>query len=273
MRLKHSRRTGPRKRWTPPTISLTALLTAFFLTCHASQELFFAQTGLGSASAWLALSSDGIRHGYLWQFLTHTLVASSLGQLLASLIPLFLIGRELEPILGPRRLAGAFLLTLLPSSALSLAWPPDNGQMGLWPAVCGWLAILGTMMPLLEFRSRLFRRRLIVRLRVLTCLLPAVLACAILADWIPHCSLITLPPALLIGYLYARWLGYGLPTRLERLHHERRQQQQRWHRLAHRVFIVQEVDPILEKITRQGWKSLTRRERKILRHSADSLRS
>lgn len=270
MRLKHSRLSGPRKPWSYPTISLTWLLTAFFLTCHASQYLL-TQSVPKADNTWLALSPVGIHEGFYWQFITHVLTAPSLWQLLASVSLFFIFGNELETLLGPRRLAGAFLFTLLPASAASLIWPPFGGQMSIWPGVCGLLAVLGTMLPMLEFRYRFFRLSVLIRLRLLAFIVPSGLAFAILTGWITHTSLLSLPSALILGYVYARWIGYGVPTRLERYFYERRLQRQRWDRLAPRQFIEQEVDPILEKIASTGWKSLTRQEKKILQRSTDTL--
>ncbi|HEX8371831.1 MAG TPA: rhomboid family intramembrane serine protease [Chthoniobacterales bacterium] len=270
MRLRYSRLSRSGKSWGIPTISLTWLLTAFFLTCYASQHLLKLSLP-GADATYLALSPDGVGNGFYWQFLTSAFASASLWQLSASVLLFFLCGNELEPIVGPRLFAGAFLVTQILGTAASLLMAPDGGQMGIWPGVCGLLAVLGTMLPTMEFRYRLFRKAFFVRMRLVAVLVPGALIVAILAAWIDRTSWITLPVAMLAGYLFARWMGYGLPTAPERYLHERKLQEQRWNRLAPREVIEQEVDPILEKITRDGWKGVTRREKKILLRSAEKL--
>jgi hypothetical protein len=81
----------------------------------------------------------------------------------------------------------------------------------------------------------------------------------------------------LLGYLYIKALGYGPTPRWLRwwqsatqaLRARRRQPPGR--PLSHEEFIRQEIDPILDKISREGLQSLTRRERKILESAKDLL--
>jgi hypothetical protein len=74
----------------------------------------------------------------------------------------------------------------------------------------------------------------------------------------------------LLGYVYIKSLGYGVTPRwllwcqslknLIRPHRRTREQR----RLSREEFIREQVDPILDKISREGMQSLTRQERKIL---------
>ena len=77
------------------------------------------------------------------------------------------------------------------------------------------------------------------------------------------------------GYFYVKQLGYGAPPfwlrawqRLKyALRPHRREHTER--RLSREEFIREQVDPILDKIAREGMHSLTRRERKILESAKD----
>jgi hypothetical protein len=79
------------------------------------------------------------------------------------------------------------------------------------------------------------------------------------------------------GYLYIKQLGYGTtPTWLLRLQRVGRSLRPRRRREdsptrydSSEEFIRKEVDPILDKIAREGMHSLTRRERKILESAKD----
>jgi hypothetical protein len=68
----------------------------------------------------------------------------------------------------------------------------------------------------------------------------------------------------LAGWLYAHLLGYGRPSVLQRALRHRRHERQRRQRMPLEEFIAEEIDPLLEKISRNGLASLTRRERRIL---------
>ena len=78
-----------------------------------------------------------------------------------------------------------------------------------------------------------------------------------------------------IGYLYIKQLGYGATPRwLLWFQGFGRSLQVRRERPTPRPrspeeFMRSEVDPILDKIAREGMQSLTRRERKILESAKD----
>ena len=68
----------------------------------------------------------------------------------------------------------------------------------------------------------------------------------------------------ILGWLYVKQLGYGNPWRIQRYFFEKRQLEERRKHMTAEQFIVEEIDPILEKISRDGIRSLTRNERRIL---------
>jgi hypothetical protein len=76
------------------------------------------------------------------------------------------------------------------------------------------------------------------------------------------------------GYLYIKQLGYGTTPRwllwlqdiIARLKPRPRPTPRN---MTSEEFIRQEIDPILDKIAREGMQSLTRRERKILESARD----
>jgi hypothetical protein len=66
------------------------------------------------------------------------------------------------------------------------------------------------------------------------------------------------------GWLYAHLLGFGHPSFLQRILRRRRAADERYRHMTAEQFIAEEIDPILEKISRCGVESLTRTERRIL---------
>jgi hypothetical protein len=84
----------------------------------------------------------------------------------------------------------------------------------------------------------------------------------------------------LLGYIYIKGLGYGATPRwlsalqtLEARLRARTVPPPPKKKLSREEFIRQEIDPILDKISREGLQSLTKRERQILESAKDILQS
>ncbi len=107
----------------------------------------------------LPLSIEGLRHGWLWTFLSYGLLNSATPLwALFLLAGLFIMGRELEPLLGPRRLvtlfAGALLLGGLAWTAAN--WRQGGGLAGCMPGLYGMLVFYACVYPDEPFRLLLF---------------------------------------------------------------------------------------------------------------------
>jgi Rhomboid family len=66
------------------------------------------------------------------------------------------------------------------------------------------------------------------------------------------------------GWIYAHLLGFGQPSFLQRFLQERREQAHRYERMTIEELMREEIDPLLEKISKRGIGSLSRRERRSL---------
>jgi hypothetical protein len=73
------------------------------------------------------------------------------------------------------------------------------------------------------------------------------------------------------GWLYAHLLGFGRPSFVQRALHQRKATAERHRHMPAEQFIAEEVDPLLEKISREGIDSLTRSERRILAQAREKL--
>jgi hypothetical protein len=73
------------------------------------------------------------------------------------------------------------------------------------------------------------------------------------------------------GWLYAHLLGFGRPSFLQRALYQRKAAAERIRHMNAEQFISEEVDPLLEKISREGMQSLTRSERRILAKAREKL--
>jgi hypothetical protein len=66
-------------------------------------------------------------------------------------------------------------------------------------------------------------------------------------------------------------LGFGRPSILHRALCQRRADAERHNAMTPEEFIAQEIDPLLEKISREGMASLTRSERKLLAKAREKM--
>ena len=75
----------------------------------------------------------------------------------------------------------------------------------------------------------------------------------------------------LAGWIYAHLLGFGRPSILQRTLRNRHAVAERYRNLSAEQFITEEVDPLLEKISRDGLHSLTWQERRTLARAGEKL--
>jgi membrane associated rhomboid family serine protease len=230
---------------------------------------------------WLALSGTGVAHGLVWQPVTYMFLhdPDRLFHILINLLVLWFFGREVEYFIGPKYFTRLYLCGGLMGAALHLAfnWHSSIPVLGASAAVLACVIAFATLFPDREVTLLLF---FIIPVRLKAKYLALI---AIAFDVVPLLSrtggnvahLAHLGGAL-FGYLYIKQLGYGATPRWlfwlqnigEKLRPKRRPAPRE---MTSEEFISQEVDPILDKIAREGIHSLTRRERKILESAKDEL--
>jgi membrane associated rhomboid family serine protease len=270
----------------PPAWAILIAINAAFFTAQQILLHFNQQDALVSG---LGLTDAGIKQGYFWEFLTCTFLHGGWVHLLANMFFLYFAGREVEALLGVRHfLAIYFGGGILGSVAQWLITPlPVNGPLiGASACVLAALIAFTTILPELEITCLLFfvipirlkakhLARAVVGISLLALLIPY------LVGHLPHVSGVAGIMALfgggsyitahyahlggcLFGWVYVKQLGYGNPLRIQRYFLEKRQKEERRKYMSSEQFINQEIDPILEKISRDGIRSLTRAEKRIL---------
>jgi membrane associated rhomboid family serine protease len=262
------------RRWSSKTPTLWAILIAINVGVFATQtvvELYQPDI----ARQWLALSSEGIRAGYYWQFLTYMFLHQGPVHLIVNMLALFFAGREVETIIGRKHLIAIYLIGGLAGGIAQLlilgipAW-----LLGASACVCAVVIAFTTILPELEVTALLFFI-MPLRLKAKYLAMGLVAVSAVLAVFrggtlggfghVAHLG------GCLVGWLYVRQLGYGNSLRLQRYFFEKRQRNERLERMPPAQFISQEIDPILDKIARDGIHSLTRAERRILEKGRDKI--
>ncbi|MGC3990024.1 MAG: rhomboid family intramembrane serine protease [Chthoniobacteraceae bacterium] len=275
---ERSWRTGRLRVWT----MLIGLNFAVFIT-QTGMDLF-AQPGL--VNSWLGLNPHAIRDGQFWQFFSYLFLhgflpgsgwswlVSRSTHLLLNLFFLAYAGRELEVILGPSHLLGIYLGGGVTGGLLQflLSWNTSLPLVGASAGVCAVLFAFTTVLPEMEM-SMLFFFMLPLHLRAKyfgAGVLLMLIGLALLP--LPtNVALWACVGGAVFGWAYARKLGYGNASRLQIYLAQRRLRAERLDRMDPHQFISEEVDPILEKISRQGMHSLTRRERRLLEKGREKI--
>jgi len=229
--------------------------------------------------ALLSLNGNGLSRGFIWQPLTYMFLHGSPWHILINLLLLWFFGREVEYFIGPKYFTRLYLLGGLAGAALWLAFNFNSpaSVVGASGAVLTCVIAFATLFPDREITLLVFF--------VLPVTMKAkyMALAAVALDVFPLISGMDSGVAHLahlggaaFGYVYVKHLGYGTTPRwllgLQRFGSSlswRRRKESKARYETYEDFVRQEVDPILDKIAREGMQSLTRRERKILESAKD----
>ena len=267
------------RRWTAGRPSVTAVLIALHAAAFVAQLLILLlHADRHIDSGWmrdlLGLSGAGIEAGRYWQFLTFPLLhdAPMPFHIVANMLLLHFAGREVEPIIGARHFAALYLGATLLGGAAHALLTPATALIGVSAGVSAVLAAYATILPELEITVNVF---FILPLRLRAKYLTVALIGLVALLWLSTTAMIIGPAAMLagalVGWIYVKQLGFGNPLAIQRYIFEKRQRLARLDRMNADQFISAEIDPLLEKIAREGMHSLTRSERRILEKGREKI--
>jgi rhomboid family protein len=222
---------------------------------------------------YLALSGQGIRDAYSWQFITAMLLHCGPWNFLGNMLILYLAGRDIESILGQRHFLCLYLAGAMGGEFGHLFLMPANSALfAASGGAAATLAAYATILPELEWSSlRLFGLPLRLKAKYLAvgCFLFALLLLCFdrrgpvgHSAWVGGC---------VVGWLYAHLLGFGRTSILQRVLQQRRAAAERYRQLTADQLITEEIDPLLEKISRHGLRSLSRAERRSLHRARERI--
>jgi len=219
-----------------------------------------------------------IRNGFLWQPVTYMFLHGGILHLLWNMLALWIFGCDVERRWGTNRFVRFYLLGGLAAGVCTLLVAPMSESIAIHPtigasgAVLGVLAAYAMMFPdnritlllLFVLPLTMKARTLAIGYAVITVLM--ILSTPPGSGGVAHFAHLG---GLAFGYLYVKYGGrFETALRRRRVGRSERQLQARAaKREAHDKFMREKVDPILEKISREGVKSLTRRERAVLRRA------
>jgi membrane associated rhomboid family serine protease len=265
-----------RLRWSWTTalvLSYLVVLLAEEFTAH----FFPAKSFIFS---YLALSREGIAHGFVWQLVTYQFMHAGWLHLFLNCWAIYVFGRELESLLGGKK-----YLALMFSSGIvggvfqvltAMVWPWLFGGAVVGASACafGLVAAFAMIFPERELTMLIFFI-IPVRLRAKTLLiLSAVLAVAgivfsesILGGNVANAAHLG---GMAMGWFYVKTILKN-PALIGAVEEPQFIPPKRARKKAvvpeeksAEEFLESEVDPILDKISAHGIHSLTARERAIL---------
>jgi membrane associated rhomboid family serine protease len=265
MRLSGRKPSPITKRWIQrPRIVLLGLIglnVAVFVT-----QLFLDVYEPGFVREYLALSEQGLRSAYGWQFLTAAFLHDGPWHLLGNMFLLYLLGRDVESIIGQRQFLSLYLTgTLAGELGHLFLMPADSALLAASGGPAAVVMAYAAILPELELTSMIF---FLVPIRLKAkhigygAFVLSVLG--VIFDrtaTVAHSSFLG---GCLAGWFYAHLLGFGRPSILQRMLRQKRAETERYRAMSPEQFIAEQIDPLLEKISREGMASLTRAERRLL---------
>ena len=274
MRLSGRKASRFTRSWAPPQrivlFCLLGLNTAAFII-----QVVLTSWNRGFVLEYLGLSDRGISDAYAWQFFTASLLYNNIWHFIGSMLVLYFIGRDVEAIIGQRQFLFLYLFG---------AFSGELGHLFLMPSDCVLFAAGGgvaaifvayaTILPELEMTALLLFMvpvRLKMR-RVGQIALFAAIA-LLLFDRTGSVGHSAFLGGAVAGWFYAHLLGFGRTSLLQRMLSKRRVEASRLRSLSADQFVAEEIDPLLEKISRRGLASLSRRERRLLEQARKKMLS
>lgn len=260
-------------RWVRGRPSVWAMLIAANVGCFVTQ-IILSHVQPEFVESWLALSREGIRSGRIWQLVSYMFVhgdpsnpeALNIGiiHLATNMFALFFAAREIEAILGSRHLFGIYFGGGILGGLAQMGYA-DTPTVGASAGVCAVLLAFTTALPEIQLRVLLlFIIPIKMKAKQFAALLVGITSLCIALKWLPSVAHVAHLGGSIFGWLYVKRLGYGNPLPFQIYFAEKKRREQRLARLSSEQFLVEEMDPILEKIAREGMRSLNRRERKLL---------
>src|SRR5262249_6651695 len=151
---------------------------------------------------------------------------------------MYFAGREIEPIIGPRQTVGIFLAGNFVGGVAHLFAMPEVALVGVSAGAAAMVAAYATTLPGFEVvRHFLFVLPMKVRAKYFGLLLALIsVAC-----WFTMTAKAVGPAAVfvgcVVGWVYARQLGFGNPFWFQRLIFDRRQRKARLARMPAEQFL------------------------------------
>ncbi|MCB1103538.1 MAG: rhomboid family intramembrane serine protease [Opitutaceae bacterium] len=289
-----SDRSYMRDDYRPPQTSVVVWLIAAIVAGFLLQTIFLRWFGVGRSFVDLfALSVDGITSGKVWTLLTYSFLhsPSNLLHVIANLLGLYFLGRELLPVMGSKRFLWFYGAAAASGGLLWLAanWTTGGVVWGASAAVYGLLTIFACFYPNRQVTFLLF---FVVPVTVKPKYVAYVLLGLDLCGFLFYEIMGAASPfgfahsahlgGMLAGWVYYRYIhegkwSFGRAASFEMPKWARKRETASASAPKYKVNLTDrsdlraEVDRILDKINSQGFGSLTDEEKRVLDSAKDLL--
>lgn len=272
MRLSGRKPSSFTRHWTQrQRVALLALIGANIAAFVV--QLFLQSYEPVFVREYMALSDRGIRSAYAWQFFTAMFLHDGPWDLLGNMLILYLLGRDLETILGQRHFLFLYFMGAIGGELGHLFLMPSNSALfGAAGGVAAVLVAYAIILPELELTSMVFfTLPLRLKAKYLAYGMFGIALLLVVFDRSGAVSHSAYLGGCIAGWFYAHLLGFGRPSFLQRMLWQRRAEAERLQRMSPDQFVSEEIDPLLDKISRQGLASLTRSERRKLAKAREKI--
>lgn len=265
MRLSGRKASLLTRTWAPSQgivlISLIAAQTTLFVA-----QLITNGWDTRFITEYLTLSNRGISQAYAWQFFTAPFLHIGIWHFVGNVILLYVVGRDVEAIIGQRKFLFLYFFGLFAGELGHLfLMPVDSTLFAASGGVAAVCIAYATILPELEMTTLLLFmipvRLKMRRVAQIALLIATALLIFDRAGSVAHSAFIGGAAA---GWIYAHLLGFGRTSFLQRTWRRRASEAERLRSLTTDQFLAEKVDPLLDKISRRGLASLSRRERRLL---------
>jgi len=271
---------------------LCALVSGFVLQNIAGLDFVRGRLGSNLVESLFALTPSGLREGQVWALLTYTLLHANILHILFNGLGLFLLGRELLPLLGSRRFLSVIVSASFLGAMLWLAARSFSGGgalIGASASVMALFVLFACIYPEREITFLLFFvLPVTVKPKYLVWILFGIDLFGFLFSELPGKAFDTGIAysahlgGMLAGWVYFRYFhanhGWDRAASIELPAWLRRRKQAKPSASFFKVNtgrpatqIRAEVDRILDKINSDGFGALTEEEKRILDEAKDLL--
>ena len=271
MNLPRRPSTADQRIWSPGRSS-SVLVFFWTMIFWGSTQAALSWANVSEPLTLLRLEHHGFFQGEYWRLFSYQFLHAGPAHFFVNLLVLWYAGREIEPIVGRLQFLWLCLFANALGGAACLATGSNVPVMGFSAAAAAVLSAYATIMPELETGLSFFHIFPIrFRAKYLAFAMVAFAAVCAITGTVGSIGPAGILAGSLLGWLVARRMGFGNPMWFQRRACERRQRELRMQRMSAEDFMRMEMDPILEKISRQGMQNLTRAERKILERGSEKL--
>jgi membrane associated rhomboid family serine protease len=286
-----------------PRVSLTTVLlvvnaAVFLVECLTSSNPIRLTPTNPFFYQYFALSAEGLRQGFIWQLLTYQFMHSGLLHILLNSWAIFVFGRAVEETLGGKKFLTLFLTSGVVGGIfqvlVALLWPQHFGGpvVGASAGAFGLVAAFAVLFPERELTLLLFfilpvrlSARMLLILSVVLAVMGIVFSESIFGGNVANAAHLG---GMLTGVVFVRRFArdHGWESDAPSNRPGAGEFLSRWagksplwrssadkqpEDVSTDEFVKSEVDPILEKISRNGIQSLTANERKILEQARERM--